>query len=445
MKKALTFLLAGLLAVAMCAACGDNPEQRADNPEPEPEPVPVEGVTVTSENVTIDLGGTTTLTATVNPTGATNKNITWSSEDDTIATVDPKTGLVTAVDRGEVTITVTTEEGDFTDDCIVTVNVPMNGERGYRFVGASGFYDFEWNQLEVDGSFMIFLMGYERSADTNPMGAGYMMFLRIFSRRMDLTQPLVELPEGEYPFSLQMDWETVFLGEDPARDMISGIEWQAPGKMGQTRLLKSGTLKVTGGADGADYTLELDLTFQNDSQMSAFYDGPMMILHPEILTTLTGNVDQTLNHGVLRHLGVLHYADVHTWSVRLFGEGVSLDEDGFVQGTGHYVDLEVNALNGVDFPAGSYIFEREILESFKEGTATSGHLIPDRLTPNNGRRGSWYYEIVDGKIVHVAPLVSGTVTIGELDGDNATCTIDGSDSKGNTIALDFDGAIEIVE
>ncbi len=55
------------------------------------------------------------------PAEATNKNITWSSSNEAVATVD-STGLVTAVAPGSATITVTTEDGSFTDTCAVTVN-----------------------------------------------------------------------------------------------------------------------------------------------------------------------------------------------------------------------------------------------------------------------------------------------------------------------------------
>ncbi len=60
------------------------------------------------------------LRATVEPTDATNKNLSWSSSDSTVAAV-AQTGKVTAKAEGTATITVTTEDGDFTADCLVTV------------------------------------------------------------------------------------------------------------------------------------------------------------------------------------------------------------------------------------------------------------------------------------------------------------------------------------
>lgn len=60
------------------------------------------------------------LTAVVYPTNAANKNVTWTSNNNDVATVGD-TGLVTAKAVGEATITATTEDGGHTDTCVVTV------------------------------------------------------------------------------------------------------------------------------------------------------------------------------------------------------------------------------------------------------------------------------------------------------------------------------------
>lgn len=60
------------------------------------------------------------LTAVVYPTNAANKNVTWTSSNNDVATVDG-TGLVTANAVGTATITATTEDGGHTDTCVVTV------------------------------------------------------------------------------------------------------------------------------------------------------------------------------------------------------------------------------------------------------------------------------------------------------------------------------------
>lgn len=92
---------------------------KEDDPPP-PVVVPVTGVTLDPSSITLDAGETATLTATVAP--AANKGVAWESSDDTIATV--KDGVVTAVKPGNATITVTTDDGDFTGKCSVTVQQP---------------------------------------------------------------------------------------------------------------------------------------------------------------------------------------------------------------------------------------------------------------------------------------------------------------------------------
>ena len=80
---------------------------------------PVTGVTLDKTSVELKKGETVTLTATIAPENATNKNVIWSSSDSSVAKV--KDGVVTAVESGTATITVTTEDGGLTATCVVTV------------------------------------------------------------------------------------------------------------------------------------------------------------------------------------------------------------------------------------------------------------------------------------------------------------------------------------
>ncbi len=83
-------------------------------------PVPVTGIALDKETASIGTGdGTLTLTPIFAPETATNKNVTWASSDTSVATVDG--GVVTPLKKGTATITVTTEDGNFSASCIVTV------------------------------------------------------------------------------------------------------------------------------------------------------------------------------------------------------------------------------------------------------------------------------------------------------------------------------------
>jgi len=90
-----------------------------------PASVPVTDVSLDKDTLSLYTGDTASLTATVEPDNATNQNVTWSSDNADVATVD--NGTVTAVGAGEATITVTTEDGSKTATCTVTVTVPVTG------------------------------------------------------------------------------------------------------------------------------------------------------------------------------------------------------------------------------------------------------------------------------------------------------------------------------
>ena len=81
--------------------------------------VEVTGVTLNKETVELKVGGTINLTATISPDNATNKKLTWSSSEPKFATVED--GKVTAIAVGSSTITVTTQDGNKTASCAVTV------------------------------------------------------------------------------------------------------------------------------------------------------------------------------------------------------------------------------------------------------------------------------------------------------------------------------------
>lgn len=88
--------------------------------------VKVSSVSLSASNLKLAVGGEpSTLTATVEPNNATNKNVSWSSSDPEVATVAD--GVVTPVKAGAATITVTTEDGEYSATCKVTVIQPATG------------------------------------------------------------------------------------------------------------------------------------------------------------------------------------------------------------------------------------------------------------------------------------------------------------------------------
>lgn len=119
--------------------------------------VPVEGVRLDKSSLYLTrTGQSVQLIATVEPSNATNKNVTWSSSNTAVAVVN--NGVVTAVGNGEAIITVTTEDGGKTATCTVTVLIgDLNGNGGVDIgdLAIAAYYyntdsaDDNWPQAQI--------------------------------------------------------------------------------------------------------------------------------------------------------------------------------------------------------------------------------------------------------------------------------------------------------
>ncbi len=112
-----------------------------------PSEVKVESVSLNQNIGFINVGETLTLTETVLPKNATNKNVTWGSSDSDIAKVE--NGVVTAVAEGKATITVTTEDGNKIASCEVVVAEPQTFYTGNTWPLETYLYI---SQLDVFGA-----------------------------------------------------------------------------------------------------------------------------------------------------------------------------------------------------------------------------------------------------------------------------------------------------
>lgn len=89
-----------------------------------PEDIAVESIFLTTESLSVPVGETSQLVATITPSDATNQFVTWSSSDENVATVNSM-GLVTAKAPGTATITVTandTMNGMISDSCSIIIS-----------------------------------------------------------------------------------------------------------------------------------------------------------------------------------------------------------------------------------------------------------------------------------------------------------------------------------
>lgn len=106
------------LAALLMVACG-----------PKEDPVvAVTGVSLSQTSVSLDVGGSISLTATVSPSDATDKTVTWTSSNAGVASVSG--GVVTALAEGSATITATA--GSKSAKCEVTVKRKVVDVTGVR-------------------------------------------------------------------------------------------------------------------------------------------------------------------------------------------------------------------------------------------------------------------------------------------------------------------------
>ena len=105
------FLIAASFGVLMGLTCGCAPT------DSEPAKIAVSSITLNPTSLSLQEGESATITATVSPADATDKSITWSSSNTSVATVSD--GKVTAIKDG--TATITASAGGKTATCEVTV------------------------------------------------------------------------------------------------------------------------------------------------------------------------------------------------------------------------------------------------------------------------------------------------------------------------------------
>lgn len=88
--------------------------------------LPATDITLDPSTLMMDKGTQKTLTATIDPDGATNQGVLWAAANSSVATVD-QSGNVTAVDGGLSIVTATTMDGQHVAQCAVTVIVRVTG------------------------------------------------------------------------------------------------------------------------------------------------------------------------------------------------------------------------------------------------------------------------------------------------------------------------------
>ncbi len=182
-----------------------------------PSVVPVTGVSLNKTASTMTVGETLTLTATVSPTNADNKAVTWTSSNTSVATVS--NGVVTAKAAGTATITVTTADGSKTATCTVTVNQKQQEPEDQNYkaaihtestagkvyqgksfsftVSLSGTYDgFCFNIPTYNGLTITEVVGADAKINVDKIGEGFMVSVLGDRAKVDSDKEIIVTVNG---------------------------------------------------------------------------------------------------------------------------------------------------------------------------------------------------------------------------------------------------------
>ena len=137
-KKTLALFLALAMVMPMCAFATETT------------PVAVTGVELNKATTSMKVGETEKMTAEVKPSGATNKDVTWTTSDSSVVALTPNGAEceLKGLKAGKATITVTTADGGKTDTCEVTVS--MNSDAVITKVEAQDSITLPINISEKD-------------------------------------------------------------------------------------------------------------------------------------------------------------------------------------------------------------------------------------------------------------------------------------------------------
>lgn len=115
------------------------------------------GITVAKKKLTMSLGTSYTMTASIKPTTSSNKYVKWHSKNPSIADVDATTGIITAKGKGTATIVATNSAGT-TAECVITVTEMPSAtyKKGksatLKLVGSKSTDTVKWEILTKEGN-----------------------------------------------------------------------------------------------------------------------------------------------------------------------------------------------------------------------------------------------------------------------------------------------------
>ena len=308
------------------------------------------------------------------------------------------------------------------EDSKLFVDAEAGYYQDYYDVGESNF-DMNLYTVEFDG-------------DGNAIGNGYALYLDFFSEKpADEINP--DIATGTYKVEDTYKKFTVIPGEYDSEwewfnySYVTVIENGMPaGELG----VSGGSFTVDRDPESQDYTMTFNLDLSDGTKFIGFYKGSLHVENP-FMSNLTGNVNlPKLTEGQLVFRGDYYKNGTYNWIPMMWTSGISVDEDDYLRGNGHIIQLELFSAQEGDgslLPTGTYTVD----DSSEAGTAAPGGMF-------FGPYACWYLELVDGNISGaMAPFSSGSLTV-SYTGETYKMVFDVKDDIGYSITAEFEGALE---
>ena len=116
------------------------------------EMIPVESIELSQTSATLTAGETMKITATVKPDNATEKQVVWTSSDETICLIS-QSGMLVGIAEGTATITATSEDGKIKAECIIKINARPDASKDVNNDGSVDTQDvldiYQYMQQQV--------------------------------------------------------------------------------------------------------------------------------------------------------------------------------------------------------------------------------------------------------------------------------------------------------
>lgn len=413
--------------------------------------ISVQNVTLDQLAATLPVGETLQLTAQVAPENATNKTVTWSSGNETIATVS-ESGLVKGLQGGEVLIIA--EAGDKTAICHVTVVVPLANEWSYNGVRTPILNV----ATEVKGNSAYFFLNKNVPPDEESQHGVRGKIALVVPNSSLGAEIILGANANAY-------WAFDLLDTENSVEIKSNAD-----NIGTST---GGILKVT--KNGNEYLIEGALNYDDGKTLEVQYKGAVTDLNAFAASVHngTGKLKWSFESADMPILAtaykLLKYNEGHVYEIFLYTDGnpIPIDTDWKEDLSGANSSIHSNVYNpkGVMlFVPVSFVAEGKTIELSKTQNFADFYPTEHRLpwavfgmfggTPMTDKPGYPYYSRMfygfEDKVklgaASLAYILTGTMTVkksgGNWDIKLEGISMDNDEGKGRVFSGEYKGAME---